>query len=81
MFSHWIVTNITSASVTIFLAFLAGIISWSVYCILGSMCKIHLGPAVETPTSLLQLQVSCRPTTLLTSNLHRFLPTALKVQC
>jgi hypothetical protein len=32
MFSRWIVTNITSASVTTFLAFLAGIISWSVYC-------------------------------------------------
>jgi hypothetical protein len=31
MFSRWIVTNITSASVTTFLAFLAGIISWSVY--------------------------------------------------
>jgi hypothetical protein len=30
MFSRWIVTNITSASVT---TFLAGIISWSVYCI------------------------------------------------
>jgi hypothetical protein len=33
MFSRWIITNITSASVTTFLAFLAGIISWSVYCI------------------------------------------------
>jgi hypothetical protein len=33
MFSRWIVTNITSAIVTTFLAFLAGIISWSVYCI------------------------------------------------
>jgi hypothetical protein len=32
MFSRWIVTNITSASVTTFLAFLAGIISLSVYC-------------------------------------------------
>jgi hypothetical protein len=32
MFSRWIVTNITSAKVTTFLAFLAGIISWSVYC-------------------------------------------------
>jgi hypothetical protein len=32
MFSRWIVTNITSASVTTFLAFHAGIISWSVYC-------------------------------------------------
>jgi hypothetical protein len=32
MFSRWIVTNITSASVTTFLAFLAGIISWSVFC-------------------------------------------------
>jgi hypothetical protein len=32
MISRWIVTNITSASVTTFLAFLAGIISWSVYC-------------------------------------------------
>jgi hypothetical protein len=32
MFSRWIVTNITSASVTTFLAFLAGIVSWSVYC-------------------------------------------------
>jgi hypothetical protein len=32
MFSRWIVTNITSASVTTFLTFLAGIISWSVYC-------------------------------------------------
>jgi hypothetical protein len=31
MFSRWIVTNITSGSVTTFLAFLAGIISWSVY--------------------------------------------------
>jgi len=31
MFLRWIVTNITSASVTTFLAFLAGIISWSVY--------------------------------------------------
>jgi hypothetical protein len=30
MFSRWIVTNITSASVSTFLAFLAGIISWSV---------------------------------------------------
>jgi cytochrome c biogenesis protein CcdA len=37
MFSRWIVTNITSASVTTFLAFLAGIISWSVYCI----CPLH----------------------------------------
>jgi hypothetical protein len=36
MFSRWIVTNITSASVTTFLAFLAGIISWSVYCTLKS---------------------------------------------
>jgi hypothetical protein len=33
MFSRWIVTNITSASVTTFLAFIAGIISWSVYCV------------------------------------------------
>jgi hypothetical protein len=40
MFSRWIVTNITSASVTTFLAFLAGIISWSVYC-------IHDGRVVE----------------------------------
>jgi hypothetical protein len=32
MFSRWIVTNITSASVTTFLALLAGIISWSAYC-------------------------------------------------
>jgi hypothetical protein len=32
MFSRWTVTNITSASVTTFLAFLAGIISRSVYC-------------------------------------------------
>jgi hypothetical protein len=32
MFSRWIVTNVTSASVTTFLTFLAGIISWSVYC-------------------------------------------------
>jgi hypothetical protein len=32
MISRWIVTNITSASVATFLAFLAGIISWSVYC-------------------------------------------------
>jgi hypothetical protein len=32
MFSRWIVTNIISASVTTFLAFLAGIISWSVCC-------------------------------------------------
>jgi hypothetical protein len=34
MFSRWIVTNFTSVSVTTFLAFLAGIISWSVYCTL-----------------------------------------------
>jgi hypothetical protein len=32
VFSRWIVTNITSASDTKFLAFLAGIISWSAYC-------------------------------------------------
>jgi hypothetical protein len=40
MFSRWIVTNITSASVTTFLAFLAGIISWSVYCRLKRLLKI-----------------------------------------
>jgi hypothetical protein len=34
MFSRWIVTNITSGSVTTFLEFLAGTISWSVYCTL-----------------------------------------------
>jgi hypothetical protein len=40
MFSRWKVTNITSASVTTFLAILAGIISWSVYCTLPSIQHI-----------------------------------------
>jgi hypothetical protein len=39
MFSRWIVTNITSAIVTTFLAFLAGIISWSVYCMIRVVNK------------------------------------------
>jgi hypothetical protein len=42
MFSRWIVTNITSASVTTFLAFLAGIISWSVYCSGMALAFYHL---------------------------------------
>jgi hypothetical protein len=43
MFSRWIVTNITSASVTTFLAFLAGIISWSVYCNTHSRLRHLMG--------------------------------------
>jgi hypothetical protein len=46
MFSRWIVTNITSASVTTFLAFLAGIISWSVYC---TWTAASNGPHVHPP--------------------------------
>jgi hypothetical protein len=42
MFSRWIVTNITSASFTTFLEFLAGIISWSVYCMLLLLDKKDL---------------------------------------
>jgi hypothetical protein len=41
MFSRWTVTNITSASVTTFLAFLAGIISWSVYCTSATRLTIY----------------------------------------
>jgi hypothetical protein len=41
MFSRWIVTNITSASVTTFLAFLAGIIYRSVYC---TTLRTHVQP-------------------------------------
>jgi hypothetical protein len=57
MFSRWIVTNITSASVTTFLAFLAGIISWSVYCrnsMFLSLCLAKRFPnrAVRPPRGL-----------------------------
>jgi hypothetical protein len=66
MFSRWIVTNITSASVTTFLAFLAGIISWSVYCrwyrLFGGTCCFHLHRLrtsyIKVPSSLRALKVN-----------------------
>jgi hypothetical protein len=48
MFSRWIVMNITSESVTTFLTFLAGTISWSVYCI---YVNERSGRVVKAPTS------------------------------
>jgi hypothetical protein len=57
MFSRWIVTNITSASVTTFLAFLAGIISWSVYCTRANGDVLLAYSLLDTATSPLPMQI------------------------
>jgi uncharacterized membrane protein len=57
MFSRWTVMNITSASVTTFLAFLAGIISWSVYCACHDIRYPYSEVTVLSVTSIRQRPV------------------------
>jgi hypothetical protein len=60
MFSRWIVTNITSASVTTFPAFLVGIISWSVYCSYSSLiAKSYACAYVEYLAGIFLWTVDC----------------------